>query len=334
MFIIRKTSFQYNDESYSNVDVQIIHAFYKTQKEAYEQLLKLECFEYTNTQIPLNEIEPFNSLNGGLRKEVVDKINQILGKECFVERTYNYTEKPLTVYDFELKRLNPTISSEDIMKIRELTGLHFYDLLELDEPILYQATVNIEFLKLFKSIKTEKVEVGREKRTPIGIFEKIGAQMGKEYTIPVFKEVPSIISVESFCHEMQQSEYPEPVYFTKKMDFSEHDYFLIKVLEANNCNLLAYNSLSEVSNSPAILSEWLKTSIYVKHDLQRKIIEIEFKWDFGNTVLDYKTERNRFFVEASTFYCMLKEPPFHFKSTTLKEVMQEKEERETEEFLD
>jgi hypothetical protein len=315
--------------------VQGIHAIYKTKKEAYDQLVQLESFEYTNTPIPLSDIEPFNSLNGGLKKEVVDKINEILGGDYFKKDSWNDPDESQCAYNFELKQLNPKILPENVMKIRELTGLHFYDLFELNEPILYQATVNIEFLKLFNSIKTEKVEVGSKKRAPKSIFEKISALLGKEYTTPIFEEVLSVISVEDFHHDSHQLEYPEPVYFTNKNDFSEHDYFLIKVLETNGCNVIAYNnSLSEISNSPSILFEWLKSATYVKHDARRRSIELEFKWDYENRVLDYKTERNRFFEEAAAFHAMLKEPPFHFKPSTLKEIMKEKEERETEDYLE
>jgi hypothetical protein len=335
MFIIRKTNFQYNDECYTSMEVQKIYAIYNTQKEAYEELVNLEYFEYTNSSIPLYEIEPFNSLNGGLKKEVVDKINEILGGDYFKKDTWNYPDESQSAYNFELNQLNPKILPENVMKIRELTGLHFYDLFEVDEPILYQASVNIKFLKFFNSIKKEKVEVGSKKRDPKSIFEKISALLGKEYTTPVFGEILKVISVEDFYNDTHQLEYPEPVYFTNKNDFSEHDYFLIKVLETNGCNVIAYNdSLTEISNSPSILFEWLKSATYVKHDARRRSIELEFKFDYENRVLDYKTERNRFFEEASAFHAMLKEPPFYFSPSTLKEIMKEKEERETEEYLE
>jgi hypothetical protein len=133
-YAIRKVAFHYSDDhAYFHTMGAIIGDVYTDSQEAHDNLMILEREAYLSTD--LGDIEPFS----GCSSDVL--VDRMVGLQNYFEK-----ELGLNILTLQYGRicadrdsfLPASITNEQIERIRNISGLKFYDLVEFtDEPQFY-----------------------------------------------------------------------------------------------------------------------------------------------------------------------------------------------------
>lgn len=134
IYVIRKVAYEYSDEYHFSVGFRGIKSIYQDENEAKEQLKVLECKAFRKWD--LGDIEQFSGCNQDFenqRKSLNKYLEKTLGKSLFCESEYG------DIYIESETFLPEEITDEQIMQIRQISGVRFYELAEFEEDIAFYA---------------------------------------------------------------------------------------------------------------------------------------------------------------------------------------------------
>jgi hypothetical protein len=134
-FAIRKVAFHYSDDHlYFHTMGAIVGEVYSDYQEAHDSLMALEREAYTTTD--LGDIEPFSACSSGVEIDRMVRLSQYFEKDLGLNilKLDEYGRISADRDSF----LPKSITNEQLDRVRYLSGLKFYDIVEFpDEPQFY-----------------------------------------------------------------------------------------------------------------------------------------------------------------------------------------------------
>lgn len=126
-YVIRKSAFHYSDDHfYFHVHGITVGDVFDDHSTAFKTLLELEKDAYTT--IDLGQIEPFSDCSDNVDIQKMIRLKYYLEVELGLQNILTQNEHG-RVYAKRDTYLPKDISTEQILKIRTLSGLKFYDLI-------------------------------------------------------------------------------------------------------------------------------------------------------------------------------------------------------------